>query len=67
MVSMAPKQKRPAGLRGVWSGKRDSNLFLESANNQWVARVQKDIGCKIGETFAAFQGVSGNGHEAPRP
>ena len=22
------KQKRPAGLRGVWSGKRDSNYFL---------------------------------------
>ena len=28
LVSMAPKQKRPAGLRGVWSGKRDSNFVL---------------------------------------
>ena len=28
LVSMAHKQKRPAFLRGVWSGKRDSNFSL---------------------------------------
>ena len=51
------KQKRPALLRGVWSGKRDSNYFSETPNNQHIMKARKDIRCKIGETFAAFQGV----------
>ena len=44
-------------MRGVLSGKRDSNCFLEAFNYQHITGTRKDTRCKIGETFAAFQDV----------